>query len=375
MVELKKACLHISYLYTEGGAPHFMIPTTAPVLMNFVYRKAFPEVNKELAYWRQKANDIPNKELRTQAIASMDDKKFHCQGGSVYAILSRKKWKEAVRFIVAYQTISDYLDNLCDRSTSLDPADFRLLHQSMADALNEDAPLKDYYALREDQNDGGYLHKLVKTCQEVLRNIEQVELIKPHLLQLENLYSDLQVHKHVAHEERIDRLENWFKNHKESFPELNWQEFSASSGSTLGVFCMVSYALGGKMTEELAGNIFKSYFPYMQGLHILLDYYIDQQEDLLEGDLNFCSYYKDETELQERLLYFIKQTNHNVQKLPNKIFHEMIHHGLVGLYLADPKVSKLKNGKMMAKRLIKASGRKSKFFHLNVLVYNRLAGR
>jgi len=50
-------------------------------------------------------------------------------------LLAGEKYKEAIRFIVAYQTISDYLDNLCDRSTSSDPADFRALHESMLHAL------------------------------------------------------------------------------------------------------------------------------------------------------------------------------------------------------------------------------------------------
>ena len=40
------------------------------------------------------------------------------------ALTAFGKRANAIKFIVAYQTISDYLDNLCDRSTSLDPDDF-----------------------------------------------------------------------------------------------------------------------------------------------------------------------------------------------------------------------------------------------------------
>ena len=45
---------------------------------------------------------------------------------------------------------------------------------------------------------------------------------------------------------------------------------------------------------EDAERIRKGYFPYIQGLHILLDYFIDQEEDKVVGDLNFCSYYENE---------------------------------------------------------------------------------
>jgi tetraprenyl-beta-curcumene synthase len=351
------------------------VPTKAPILMKQVYQKIFPQVNKELAYWTNRANKIPNKELRTQALASIQDKKFHCQGGSVYSVLAGPYWKEAITFIVAYQTISDYLDNLCDRSTSLDPDDFRLLHQSMRDCFIEDAPIPNYYALREDQDDDDYLKDLVRTCQKIVKQVRHFNVIQPFLLELEELYSDLQVHKHVCHDERIPRLENWFYTYKEKWPMLSWYEFSACTGSTLGIFYLISYGLQHEITENLAKKIHTSYFPYMQGLHIMLDYFIDQEEDRLEGDLNFCNYYKDERELEERLTYFVNKTNEHIQELPDRPFHEMVQHGLVGLYLADPKVGKMEQAVKISKRLLRASGRKSQFFHWNIKLYNRLSGR
>ncbi|WP_090858295.1 tetraprenyl-beta-curcumene synthase family protein [Paraliobacillus sp. PM-2] len=343
--------------------------------MRSVFKKIFPEVSKQLHYWKNKAELIPNQELREQALASIQSKKFHCQGGSVYSVLAEDRWLDSIEFIVAYQTISDYLDNLCDRSTSLDPKDFRMLHQSMEDALSPDAPLKNYYAYRSDQDDGGYLSELVQTCQQALLTLPSYSIIQQYCLQLEQLYSDLQVYKHVKKEERIPRLENWYKKFKDKWPSLSWYEFSASSGSTLGIFCIVSYAMAGKADDYLAKKIFDSYFPFMQGLHILLDYYIDQQEDLEEDDLNFCHYYRDEQHLKERLLFFIKQTNKSIQPLPHRHFHEMVHKGLVGLYLADPKVKKLSNGKEVTKMLLQASGIHSTFFHLNIKIYNHFKGK
>ncbi|UFU01403.1 tetraprenyl-beta-curcumene synthase family protein [Radiobacillus kanasensis] len=343
--------------------------------MKMVFQDIFPVVDKELQYWNERAQKIPNKELSHQAQASIASKRFHCQGGAVFSMLAGPKWKEAITFIVAYQTISDYLDNLCDRSTSLDPDDFTLLHQSMADALSPANEIQNYYALRKEQKDDGYLRDLVKTCQKSLAEIPGLSVIQPYLLELETLYGDLQVHKHVRIEERVSRLEEWFRQEKDKHPGLSWYEFSACSGSTLGIFCLVSYAMGGQITASLAKEVYESYFPYMQGLHILLDYYIDQQEDEQEGDLNFCSYYESLENMEQRFLHFIVETNKHVQSLPNKRFHEMVHTGLVGLYLADPKVKKLASGKQMTKRLLRASGLRSSFFHYNVKMYNRLKMR
>src|SRR5699024_12512901 len=108
--------------------------------MNDVYVKLLPSVKSELSYWRKKATHIPNTELRKQALLSLEYKKFHCHGGGIYAFLAGSQFKEAIRFIVAYQTISDYLDNLCDRSTSLDLLDFDQLHQSLLDIFTRDEP-------------------------------------------------------------------------------------------------------------------------------------------------------------------------------------------------------------------------------------------
>src|SRR5699024_5546138 len=159
-------------------------------------------------------------------------------------------------------------------------------------------------------------------------NLGQYSLINKHIQPLEKLYEDLQVHKHVAESERVARLKDWFRSEGDGFMSLSWYEFSAAAGSTLGIFCLVSYTLGGKMTHALADTIVASYVPYMQGLHILLYYYIEQEEDMVEGDLNFCSYYPDRETMMERFFFFIEQADRHIHSLPDRRFHEMIHHGL-----------------------------------------------
>lgn len=325
-----------------------------------------------LSTWEASAEQIPNAELRKQALDSIEDKTFHCEGGAIYSLLSQNYWKEAVQFIVAYQTISDYLDNLCDRSTSLDPNDFQCLHQAMQDALTPEAQLKDYYAFREEKDDGGYLASLVQTCQHTLRSLPNYNQLKPYTKELCALYSDLQVHKHVTLEEREPRLKEWFTLYSNRWNDLSWYEFSACTGSTLGIYCLVSYGFGQTLTDEQIQNIYEGYFPYMQGLHILLDYFIDQEEDLVEGDLNFCNYYDHEDHMKQRFRYFIEQTQAHVQSLPHASFHQMVQKGLVGLYLADRKVESIKGANEVVKELLNVSGMKAKFFYMNTKLYHKI---
>ncbi|MDQ0196926.1 tetraprenyl-beta-curcumene synthase [Neobacillus ginsengisoli] len=338
-------------------------------LMSQVYRKIIPAVHQELGYWKSRAEKIPNPELRNQALASIEHKTFHCEGGAILALMAEEHYQKAVKFIVAYQTISDYLDNLCDRSTSLDPNDFAALHESMADALTLEVSDKNYYRLRADQDDGNYLKDLSETCRSVLREVKHYDLVKDYLLELCEYYCALQIHKHVAHEERVPRLEKWFHSYQNKLPEMEWYEFSACSGSTLGIFCLISYAMRGDFKASDAENIRKGYFPYIQGLHILLDYFIDQEEDLAGGDLNFCFYYENHEKLFNRLKHFVMEADRHTEYLPHKKFHQLINRGLLGIYLSDSKVRKQKNVRKLAKRIIKSGGIISYFFYVNGLAY------
>ena len=348
------------------------VPTHPFSLMNSVYRNVFPLVFKELAFWKSRADVIPDAELRKQALSSLDSKAFHCEGGSILSLLAGRDVQKAIKFIVAYQTISDYLDNLCDRSTSLDPVDFAALHESMKDALTVGSPARNYYRCRDEHEDGGYLADLVSTCQNVLKEIGHYPIIFPHLMKLCQYYCDLQVHKHVVVEERVPRLEKWFSTYKDELPAMEWYEFSACSGSTLGIFSLVSQSFREDFSEEHAFKIVGGYFPYIQGLHILLDYFIDQEEDLAGGDLNFCTYYPDDAVLMERLKHFLAKADEHTAGLPFEKFHRLINRGLLGVYLSDRKVHDCKNVSGLAKSIIRSSGKTAYFFYMNGRAYRRI---
>lgn len=350
------------------------LPKRSWTMMYKIYKHVIPTVHAFLNEWRELAAKIPNEELRSQALMSIDSKTFHCEGGAVYALLGGGNFREAVRFIVAYQTISDYLDNLCDRSTSLDPNDFRALHESMPDALTPDAPTRDYYRFREEKEDGGYLQALVKTCQETVKSFPSYSSVHRENLFLSEMYSDLQVHKHVKEQDRVPRLTTWFKGHQPKVPaDMTWYEFSACTGSTLGIFCLTSYAAGNEsMSEKEAQTIKEGYFPWVQGLHILMDYFIDREEDKEEGDLNFCFYYNTEEEMLRRMEHFFLEAENSLRSLPDNAFHRIINNGLLAIYLADNKVKQDPQLRKQRNRLIRSGGASTMFFYLNGWVYGQL---
>jgi tetraprenyl-beta-curcumene synthase len=340
-------------------------PRGPVTLMARVYKYILPEVRAELGNWRRMAETIPDPELRKQAIDSMTAKEFHCQGGAVYAAANLASRDVLIPLIVALQTISDYLDNLCDRSTSLDAEDFRLLHRSMLDAVTPGAATCNYYELRSEQDDGGYLHALVKRCQSCAERLPSYRHVQEEVRDLVSLYGDLQVYKHIDRSLREPRLLEWWDRHSPRYPELKWNEFAAATGSTLGMFMLFLAASDEKLEPSAGRFIREAYFPSINGLHILLDYLIDQQEDELGGDLNFCSYYASQEELDERLQRMVQAARLAADRLPFARFHRMIVEGLVALYLSDPKVRDQRNVRRTARLLMRGSPWTRVFFWLN----------
>lgn len=334
-------------------------------LMKRVYKYVLPEVRSCLDSWRKDAEGIPDPELRKQALASIETKQFHCEGGGIYAAGNLSMRHILIPLIVAYQTISDYLDNLCDRSTSLDPADFRLLHKSMLDAVTPGAEPVNYYALRTEQNDGGYLHRLVRKCQEMTSRLPGYGAAAEEVYNLAVLYTDLQVYKHIHPELREAALKEWWEKEGYRAPHLQWNEFAAATGSTLGVFMLFLASCDPKLSTVASSSIRAAYFPHVCGLHIMLDYLIDQDEDRAGGDLNFCNYYENTDMMLNRIASIVEWARKDVRGLPDNSMHRMIIEGLLALYLSDPKVSEQREVRSVSRRLMKNSPLTRLFFFVN----------
>ena len=310
-----------------------------PKLIHQFITKVFPIVKKELHYWKLMAENIPDPVLSQQAIDSIEKKSFHCQGGSIYSLYMGTPNPNNIRFIVALQTISDYLDNLCDRVGVEDQNAFLQLHMAILNSLDPYGEIEDYYTYYPHNDDGGYLKSLVSTCREYLRALPSYSIVSEEIQYLGKLYSEMQSLKHIKLSERNRALEKWTGKYIKQYPEITTWEFPAAAGSTLGIFILCTLAEDRDLTRVKVKEIVNAYFPWVCGLHILLDYFIDEKEDIITQDLNFVSFYSSNTEKKERLLLFLSQSLNKISYLPNAFFHEMIIEGLLAMYLSDYKAS------------------------------------
>ncbi|WDL98212.1 tetraprenyl-beta-curcumene synthase family protein [Alicyclobacillus sp. ALC3] len=336
-----------------------------------LFRTVLPKARHALSHWTTEASRIPDTELRQQALASLRDKRFHADGGCVFAAAAdNAQAEQIVEVIVALQTISDYLDNLCDRMNVLDERDFRQLHHAMRDAVRPNAPHQDYYALHPNTQDGGYLDALVDTCQVQLASMRRYPLIAPHVEWFVERYCELQQIKHIDPQNRHARLEAWAAAYGQEFPDIEWWEFAAATGSTLGMFALITASLTTQSDlAEDGRQIVQGYFPWICGLHILLDYVIDVEEDRREGDFNFILCYTSEKTAVDRLRVFASKSLTAAKHLGrHSAIHQHVVLGLIGMYLSDEKARRQPIARA-ARRLVWSFGPTAWLYYAASVVY------
>ena len=327
-------------------------------------KKALPQVDIQLGKWVECTSFANDGELKKQALSSMGKKKFHAQGGSVYSLYPSTVFTEAVSFIVALQTISDYLDNLCDRAGVIDENAFRELHQAMFDAVRPEVALHDYYYSYPYKNDGGYLECLVEECRRLIGKLPAYGKVSGMVLKYVQLYSDLQTYKHLEPDKRENILKKWADTCLLEYPGIYWWEFSAAAGSTLGIFLLISAVHNPEFNQNYVDLMDKAYFPWVCGLHILLDYFIDSEEDWKSGDLNFTAYYEGSSQCRKRMELFVERSFEECAALPYPEFHFTVIRGLLAMYLSDLKAAKGEKRRISRSLLKKGGSRTLIYFYL-----------
>ena len=211
---------------------------------------------------------------------------FHCQGGAVFAIAARGHEKAVLRIIVAYQTLCDYLDNLCDRAGSTDGEAFRHLHNSLLTALTPGSACEDYYLFYPHKQDGGYINKLVAECQTQIETLSNYRRVQERLWELANWYIELQVRKHLHPEIREEQLIGWAKELCSRYPGVRWQEIAAAAGSTLALFALLGWPAVKNWTMPSYSGPGRLTFLDLRPAHPAGLFVIDREEDRQGGDLN-----------------------------------------------------------------------------------------
>jgi tetraprenyl-beta-curcumene synthase len=308
----------------------------------------WPPVRRETRYWRARAEAIPARGLREAAEAAMD-KRGNMEGAALFAVRAPKEHRApAIQALVAYQAAYNYVDTLAERKEAGGAANTEQLHQALLMALHEEAQEPDYYKEYEgDDDDGGYLTDLVRTCRGALGKLPRYQLVAPRAREAAARIVDFQTLNLRASEGGHVALRAWAKDTAAVMRRIeadggsgaggagaSWWELAAGAGSSLEVHALIAAAANPVLDLCEARDVGRTYFPWGGALHSLLDSLVDRGEDRAAGYESLLGYYSSGAQAAVRLGHLARETLRAAENLEEGNEHRVILIAMCSYYLS-----------------------------------------
>jgi tetraprenyl-beta-curcumene synthase len=296
----------------------------------------FPRVQRELHYWRRRAREIPDPELRHLALETHRAKWCNVEGAAAFATLTPPAYRNAaIRVLVSFQAVYDYADTLAEKPHEDPIANGRLLHQPLLVAFNPNAAHPDYYAYSRSSEDGGYLRALADTCRRAFNELPAHTFVAPAVWRAAERIVTYQSLNHSGTSTHR-ALARWAENETPHGTGLRWWETSAACASSLTALALLSAAADPALEVGDVVAIENAYHPWVGALHTLLDSLIDRSQDELDSQPSLLDHYNTDAELTERLRALAWRSRSVITALPQASRHAVLLAGMTGLYLSAP---------------------------------------
>ncbi len=306
----------------------------------------FPRVCVHIARWRRQAKLIPDPELRQLALAALD-KRGNIEGAAAFAaFVPRGQRARVTAATSAFQAAYNLLDMLGEQPSPDPIRDGRRLHEALVYALGcphtaEECaheagalvtPL-DWYEHHPRREDGGYLSRLVEQCRTAFASLPSHALVgsraragAARIVAFQSLNLSESQGDHTG-------LERWASDATPEGAELRWWETAAAAGSSLGVHALIAAAAEARLDRHEVAAIDRAYFPWIGGLHSLLDNLIDKREDEAAGHRSLVEYYGPQRAAQ-RMNWLAERAERAARELPHGRRHTVILAAMIANYLS-----------------------------------------
>jgi tetraprenyl-beta-curcumene synthase len=299
----------------------------------------FPQTRRERRAWRMRALQIPDPQLRSYALYSVDRKWAHCEGAAAFALLAPRRLRaNVVRLAITYQLMIDYLDGASEHPVSDPYANTLRLHRAPQAAVAGQAQrLCDYYMFHPHQRDGGFLARQVDGCRQLFSSLPGFGAVAERAERYATLYAEAQGHCHAAEAKTGPRPVSRRINAEASrHPTCRWPEMLAACDTSLPVLALMALGASPECTEWEVERCCAAYFPWAAALHILLHGMVDQPGDHESASFNQFDHYGSKEEAAEALGSIATRSRDLLCDLPRGESHLLLLAGMVGLYLASP---------------------------------------
>jgi cytochrome P450 len=257
-----------------------------------------------------------------------------------------------LRLLVAYQTLWDYLDNVSERWPGRGQHDS--LHRALVDALDPTASTANYFKYHSVSGDNGYLHTLVRTCQQCCGMLPSYPVVRPVVLRGVARCAVQAVNHDPFQQRREAALKRLAKTEFRDGHSLRWFEFTAAASAYLPHPLLVLACEPALDTETIVRTE-RAYFPWVSLAIAMLDSYVDQAEDRGAAKHSYIAYYDDAGSATSRLCEIVRRAASEVRALPSGNRHSVVVAAMVAMYLAkaDARVPEMRAS---TRQLLQAAG-------------------
>lgn len=340
------------WIGTDGA-----LPTLSGAARSY-WLGVFPEACREVRIWRARAQEIPDPALRRIALRAHSEKRGNLEGAAAFAAFVQPAGRPAaVRAVVAYQTMFDYLDDLSEEPSESPIADGCRLNGALLAAIAPERPHHDYYPHRRRSEDGGYLLALIGACRSALSALPSFATIAGLAHEATERVVTYQSLNHGDGNGRHDSFERWARASGKEHARLRWWETGAAAGSTLDLFALIAAAADPALDPGVARMLGTAYFPWVGALHSLLDSLADRVEDLATGKRGLIDYYGSPDEAAERIATIAGEAMNRVNELPGGRSHTLIVAAMTSFYLCDLSTSSSPHAHLATPAILEAMGR------------------
>jgi tetraprenyl-beta-curcumene synthase len=291
-------------------------------------------VSKEIDRWRRSAREIPDPEIRADALYVLEHKRTHAHGAALFWTLPRRRNADLLRLLVAYELIWDLLDNLSESAVAHGQTDGRALHLAIAEAIDPRTPISDYYRQHPWHNDGGYLRSLVETCQQGCRLLPSYPLVRELALEEARRAQVLALNHHPDPTHRDAELKRWAAKEYPGEQPASWWELSGAASAPLTIHALLALAAEPNCGKGEISRTYDAYCPWLSATTTMLDSYVDQSEDIENADHSYVAHYPNPETALHSIGDLVLRSVLEARSLRNGHKHAVIASAMIAMYLS-----------------------------------------
>jgi len=303
---------------------------------------------------------IPEGRIRQDALNALDHKRGNTHGAALFWILPSARNRHLLRLLVTYQVMWDFLDCVSESGADAGRQNGLQLHRALVDALDPSRSLSDYYRYHPWRDDGGYLLSLVQECRRCCLALPSFPKVRSVLLR-ESRRANVQAINHEPDPRRREAgLREWAAQEYPDRHDVTWFELTGAAGAGLAIYALFALAAEPESTDEDVRLAYKAYFPWTSAVATMLDSFVDQVEDLSNGDHCYVAYYQSSQQATNHIGRLVHRCLCETQTLRNSEGHTLIAACMVAMYLSkdSARTEVLREG---TETLLSAGGQLTKF--------------